>query len=96
MRVIHDTEFPNSVDATQKLLDEQGAEYERLKVKANWISISNTSKEFNQSNDRCFCCHLQEEILSAARHGERLLDDFRTREIKEFSERTGNVSTTER
>lgn len=32
MRVIHDTEFPNSVDATQKLLDEQGAEYERLKV----------------------------------------------------------------
>lgn len=32
MRVIHDTEFPNSVDATQKLLNEQGAEYERLKV----------------------------------------------------------------
>lgn len=32
MRVIHDTEFPNSVDATQKLLDEQGTEYGRLKV----------------------------------------------------------------
>lgn len=32
MRVIHDTEFPNSVDATQKLLYEQGAEYERVKV----------------------------------------------------------------
>lgn len=32
MRAIHDTEFPNSVDATQKLLDEQGAEYDRLKV----------------------------------------------------------------
>lgn len=32
MRVIHDTEFPNSVVATQKLLDEQGQEYERLKV----------------------------------------------------------------
>lgn len=32
MRVIHDTEFPNSVEATQKLLNEQGAEYERLKV----------------------------------------------------------------
>lgn len=32
MRAIHDTEFPNSVDATQKLVDEQGAEYERLKV----------------------------------------------------------------
>lgn len=38
----------------------------------------------------------QEEILAAAKHGERLLDDFRTKEIKEFSERTGNVSTTER
>lgn len=33
MRVIHDTEFPNSVEATQKLLDEQGNEYERLKVR---------------------------------------------------------------
>lgn len=32
MRIIHDTEFPNSVEATQKLLDEQGIEYERLKV----------------------------------------------------------------
>lgn len=32
MRAIHDTEFPNSVDATQKLLNEQGREYERLKV----------------------------------------------------------------
>lgn len=32
MRIIHDTEFPNSVEATQKLLDEQGTEYERLKV----------------------------------------------------------------
>ncbi|XP_055311339.1 guanine nucleotide exchange factor DBS isoform X6 [Sitodiplosis mosellana] len=68
MRVIHDTEFPNSVEATQRLLDEQGTEYDRLK----------------------------EEILAAAKHGERLLDDFRSSEIKEFSERTGNVSTTER
>lgn len=32
MRAIHDTEFPNSVEATQKLLDEQGTEYQRLKV----------------------------------------------------------------
>lgn len=39
---------------------------------------------------------LQEEILAAAKHGERLLDDFRSSEIKEFSERTGNVSSTER
>lgn len=70
MRVIHDTEFPNSVEATQMLLDKQGADYERLK----------------------------EGILSAARHGERLLDDFRTKDEagKEFSERNGNVSATER
>lgn len=32
MRAIHDTEFPNSVEATQKLLDEQGIDYEKLKV----------------------------------------------------------------
>lgn len=32
MRAIHDTDFSNSVDATQKLLDEQGAEYGRLKA----------------------------------------------------------------
>lgn len=38
----------------------------------------------------------QDEILAAARHGERLLEDFRSKEIKEFSERTGNVSATER
>lgn len=43
MRVIHDTEFPNSVDATQKLLDEQGTEYERLKV-IRKISASQTNR----------------------------------------------------
>lgn len=32
MRAIHDTEFPNSVESTQKLLDEQGIDYEKLKV----------------------------------------------------------------
>ena len=32
IQAIHDTEFPNSVDATQKLLDDQGSEYDRLKV----------------------------------------------------------------
>lgn len=37
MRAIHDTEFPNSVDATQKLLDEQGAEYDRLKVSRSMV-----------------------------------------------------------
>lgn len=32
MRIIHDTEFPNSVEATQTLLDDQGADYDKLKV----------------------------------------------------------------
>ena len=32
MRQIHDTEFPNSVEATEKLLIEQSAEYNKLKV----------------------------------------------------------------
>ncbi|XP_037904772.1 guanine nucleotide exchange factor DBS isoform X5 [Hermetia illucens] len=69
IQVIHDTEFPNSVEATQKLIDEQGAYYEKLK----------------------------EEILSAAKHGEGLLDNIKSNdELKEFSERTGNVSSMER
>jgi hypothetical protein len=33
MRQIHDTEFPNSVEATEQLLIEQSAEYNRLKVR---------------------------------------------------------------
>lgn len=32
MRQIHDTEFPNSVEATEQLLIEQGTEYNKLKV----------------------------------------------------------------
>jgi len=75
MRLIHDTEFPNSVESTQKLLDEQGGDYERLK----------------------------DEILSAAKHGESLLDDINKNHNnkdnefgKEFAERTGNVSSIER
>lgn len=40
----------------------------------------------------------QDEILAAARHGENLLNDFKAKDEsgKEFSERCGNVSTTER
>lgn len=70
IRSIHDTEFPNSVEATQKLLDEQGAEYEKLK----------------------------DDILAAAKHGEGLLEDLKTRDEggKEFSERTGIISSIER
>ncbi|XP_075168526.1 guanine nucleotide exchange factor DBS isoform X6 [Haematobia irritans] len=69
IQAIHDTEFPNSVEATQKLLDDQGADYQRLK----------------------------DEILAAAKHGETLLNNIKSNEeIKEFSERTGNVSSIER
>ncbi|XP_004525940.1 guanine nucleotide exchange factor DBS isoform X6 [Ceratitis capitata] len=69
IQTIHDTEFPNSVEATQRLIDVQGNDYERLK----------------------------EEILAAARHGETLLNNIKgNEEIKEFSERTGNVSAIER
>lgn len=32
MRSIHDTELPNSVEATEQLLIEQGTEYTKLKV----------------------------------------------------------------
>lgn len=32
MRQIHDTEFPNSVEATEQLLIEQGTDYTKLKV----------------------------------------------------------------
>lgn len=57
MRVIHDTEFPNSVDATQKLLDEQGAEYERLKVRVclcvDRIILSYEYQKFQRLNISC-------------------------------------------
>ncbi|XP_051859897.1 guanine nucleotide exchange factor DBS isoform X3 [Drosophila albomicans] len=69
IQAIHDTEFPNSVEATRKLLEDQGADYARLK----------------------------DEILAAARHGETLLNKIKSNdELKEFSERTGNVSSIER
>lgn len=70
IKTIHETEFPNSVEATQKLLDEQGGEYEKLK----------------------------EEILAAAKHGEGLLEEIKTKDElgREFSERTGTISSIER
>lgn len=49
MRIIHDTEFPNSVEATQKLLDEQGTEYERLKVGCEEKNTPNCVHYFNHS-----------------------------------------------
>ncbi|XP_017837139.1 guanine nucleotide exchange factor DBS isoform X3 [Drosophila busckii] len=69
IQAIHDTEFPNSVETTKKLLEDQGTDYARLK----------------------------EEILAAAKHGETLLDKIKAiEELKEFSERTGNISAIER
>ncbi|XP_055387523.1 guanine nucleotide exchange factor DBS-like isoform X2 [Condylostylus longicornis] len=69
IQYIHETEFPNSVDATQKLIDDQCEQYNSLK----------------------------EEIAAAAKHGEGLLINMKIHEdIKEFSERTGNVSALER
>lgn len=38
MRQIHDTEFPNSVEATEQLLIEQGSDYAKLKVKTKFCS----------------------------------------------------------
>jgi len=32
IQAIHDTEFPNNVEATRKLLEDQGVDYARLKV----------------------------------------------------------------
>lgn len=32
MKMIHEMEFPNSVETTEKLIDEQGGQYEKLKV----------------------------------------------------------------
>jgi hypothetical protein len=37
MRLIHEAEFPNSVEAIQKLLDDQGTEYVKLKVSQRMI-----------------------------------------------------------
>lgn len=90
MRVIHDTEFPNSVEATQQLLDRQGGEYERLKVRALFCVVFGFYIGFWIS--------IKGDISEAGRHGELLLGDFRAKNDsgKEFSERNGNVSTTER
>ncbi|XP_058066484.1 guanine nucleotide exchange factor DBS isoform X1 [Anopheles bellator] len=72
MKTIHEMEFPNSVDATEKLMLEQGQHYEKLK----------------------------EDILSAGRHGESLLEEMKTKRDcdydRETLERFGNISSIER
>lgn len=40
MRQIHETEFPNSVEATEQLLIEQGVEYAKLKVSEKLYEIT--------------------------------------------------------
>lgn len=39
---------------------------------------------------------IKDDILSAAKHGEQLLENFKTDAAKELSERSGNINTTER
>ncbi|XP_058124508.1 guanine nucleotide exchange factor DBS [Anopheles ziemanni] len=69
MKTIHEMEFPNSVDATETLIEEQGEQYEKLK----------------------------EDILSAGRHGEVLLEEMKTKKEcdPETVERFGNISSIE-
>lgn len=47
MRQIHDTEFPNSVEATEELLIEQGSEYTRLKVILRQLYFLKTNNNTN-------------------------------------------------
>uniref|UniRef100_A0A182FIB3 CRAL-TRIO domain-containing protein n=1 Tax=Anopheles albimanus TaxID=7167 RepID=A0A182FIB3_ANOAL len=70
MKTIHEMEFPNSVEATEKLMLEQGDQYEKLK----------------------------EDILSAGRHGEALLEEMKTKRENdgEALDRFGNISSIER
>ncbi|XP_035793105.1 guanine nucleotide exchange factor DBS-like isoform X3 [Anopheles albimanus] len=69
MKTIHEMEFPNSVEATEKLMLEQGDQYEKLK----------------------------EDILSAGRHGEALLEEMKTKRENdgEALDRFGNISSIE-
>uniref|UniRef100_A0AAG5DLA6 Guanine nucleotide exchange factor DBS n=1 Tax=Anopheles atroparvus TaxID=41427 RepID=A0AAG5DLA6_ANOAO len=69
MKTIHEMEFPNSVDATETLIEEQGEQYEKLK----------------------------EDILSAGRHGELLLEEMKTKKECDLEtvERFGNISSIE-
>jgi hypothetical protein len=50
MRQIHDTEYPNSVEATEQLLIEQGTDYTKLKVCTIRFLVG--VKLFNEI---CFC-----------------------------------------
>lgn len=53
MRQIHDTEFPNSVEATEQLLIEQSAEYNRLKVRRFWHCHTLISIYFHRNFFHC-------------------------------------------
>lgn len=88
MRQIHDTEFPNSVEATEKLLIEQSAEYNKLKVSEQHDLIS---LPFHW----LFFFSLKEEILSVGRQGEELLAEIR-RKTEMCADRIGNISSIER
>lgn len=90
MRQIHDTEFPNSVEATEQLLIEQSAEYNKLKVSFQRFFMINT--ELTQFLLLFFN---QEEILTVGRQGEELLAEIR-RKTEMCVDRIGNISSIER
>lgn len=50
MRQIHETEFPNSVEATEQLLIEQGVEYAKLKVSKKLKDLWDYKKKKKGSN----------------------------------------------
>lgn len=92
MKSIHDMEFPNSVEATEKLIHDQGEQYEKLKVCDNGrLSCDELSIK---RNIRLF----QEDILSAGQHGEVLLEEMKSKKEcdRETVERFGNISSIER
>lgn len=90
MRQIHETEFPNSVEATEQLLIEQGGEYTKLKVSLYFCFGS--KKDSANTDPHTF---FQDEILAAGRHGEEILAEIR-RKAELCVDKIGNISSIER
>lgn len=88
MRQIHDTEFPNSVEATEQLLIGQETQYIRLKVKLELIGCV-LDRIISQ------LCLFQDEISSAGCQGEELLAEIR-KKTELCVDRIGNISSIER
>lgn len=58
MRQIHETEFPNSVEATEQLLIEQGSDYTKLKVSKCQIQVDSQYWFICSLNFRMKSCQL--------------------------------------